>query len=320
MFGLVLSADLLSLLVFWDLLGFSSFFLVIFFRSRSSLAGGFLTALSNRIGDCCFLLYFGTILYFGSSPPRLCLCLVLIVSITKSAQVPFSAWLPAAMSAPTPVSALVHSSTLVTAGVYLLYRFVVVPTQVILVVGIFTTLVAGAAAVSEADVKKIIALSTLSQLGIMVSSIGLGARGMSFLHLNLHAFTKALLFLVVGIAIHSQYGSQEVRSLSSFAGCAPLVFITLLIGSFSLCGLTFLSCWVSKEAILRMFYNRRSSCCLLFFFYFGIGLTVSYSSRMVLFSSRYKTNKLPLSGSTLVSKVAMAPLYYLLFLSVLVGG
>jgi len=119
----VLAADLLTLLVAWDLLGFSSLFLVFFYRSRTSVSGGILTGLSNRVGDVFFLCLVGTCGLSGSFSLFSSCCLVILVSFTKSAQLPFSAWLPAAMLAPTPVSALVHSSTLVTAGVYLLYRF-----------------------------------------------------------------------------------------------------------------------------------------------------------------------------------------------------
>jgi len=319
MFGLVLAGDLLTLLVFWDLLGFTSFFLVIYYRSRTALAGGILTGLTNRLGDCFFLLFFGTVLYFGTTPPSVCCYVLLLVSMTKSAQVPFSAWLPAAMSAPTPVSAIVHSSTLVTAGVYLLYRFVLLPTFVILVIGIFTSLLAGATALCEQDVKKIIALSTLRQLGVMVSSIGLGARGFSFLHLNLHAFYKALLFVVIGIVIHSQYGSQEVRALGSLAGLSSLSLIILSLARFSLCGITFMSGWVSKEAILRVFYNSSSSLILLFLYYVGIALTLSYSTRLVLLAARGSCFLPQVLVAPLLPSVVKFPLLFLALLSVLEG-
>lgn len=122
-FGLVLSGNLLILFVFWDLLGFSSLFLVFYFRTRSSMAGGLLTGLSNRVGDVLLLFLFGTVALDSSLSSIILFYLLVLTSMTKSAQVPFSAWLPAAILAPTPVSALVHSSTLVTAGVYLLLRF-----------------------------------------------------------------------------------------------------------------------------------------------------------------------------------------------------
>ena len=185
------------------------------------------------------------------------------MALTKSAQLPFSSWLPAAIAAPTPVSALVHSSTLVTAGVYLLYRFVTLPSLFLLFVGILTILVSGLAALFEQDVKKIVALSTLSQLGLMISSLGLSCRSLAFLHLNLHARYKALLFLCVGTIIHSVYGSQEFRLLGSLSFALPLVNISIALAIRSMCGLTFLSGWVSKEGILNEFYCTHSPCFLL---------------------------------------------------------
>jgi len=145
------------------------------------------------------------------------------------------------MLAPTPVSALVHSSTLVTAGVFLLYRFSPVPITLLINVGLFTTLIAGLAAVIECDTKKIIALSTLSQLGLIVTSLGLGKRSFCFAHLNTHAAFKALLFLAVGTAIHSLFGSQEVRSTVPLFGSSPYILVILVAASISMCGLVFLS-------------------------------------------------------------------------------
>jgi len=319
MFGLVLASDLLALLVFWDLLGFSSLFLVIFYRSRVSLAGGLLTASTNRVGDCFYLVFFGVLTYTGCSSSCVLFLLLVFVSLTKSAQVPFSSWLPAAISAPTPVSALVHSSTLVTAGVYLLYRFVPLPSSLLLSVGIMTSLVSGFAAVIESDVKKVVALSTARQLGVMVVSLGLNSRRLAFLHLNLHACVKALLFLGVGTAIHSVYGTQELRSLSNLRCGCPVVATSLLFSLFSLCGLPFLSGWVSKEGILFSFYSRSSSGWLLLGFYFRIMLTVAYSTRLV-----YLTFSVSSATSTIVANQSLSlllklPLMFLGLICVIEG-
>jgi len=165
----------------------------------------------------------------------------LLVSFTKSAQVPFSAWLPAAMLAPTPVSALVHSSTLVTAGVYLLYRYSPSSSLYLLIVGVFTTLLAGVAALKESDVKKVVAYSTMSQLGLMLSSLGLGERSACFAHLNTHASFKALTFLVVGTLFHCVYGSQEARATGLIHSVRPLLLVVLAGALASMCGLVFLS-------------------------------------------------------------------------------
>lgn len=278
---LVFSSDLLRLFVAWDLLGFTSFFLVIFYRSRSALAGGLLTGLTNRIGDVFFLFAFGFSFFYIGPVSFLAVMVLFLVSFTKSAMVPFSSWLPAAILAPTPVSALVHSSTLVTAGVFLLYRFAPLPSHFVLFVGLLTTLVAGIAAFFERDIKKIIALSTLSQLGIMVSSAGCGERSFCFFHLNTHAAFKALLFLAVGSIIHTRYGSQEVRATLVLPCCSPYLLVVLVLSSSSLCGLAFMSGWCTKEAILEAFFSEGGRFASLFIFYLGIALTVIYSFRII---------------------------------------
>jgi len=241
MFCLVFAGDLLCLFVAWDLLGFTSFFLVIFYRSRASFAGGLLTGLTNRFGDVFLLAYFGFLSVGESTGLSWVLYLLLLVSFTKSAQVPFSAWLPSAMLAPTPVSALVHSSTLVTAGVYLLYRYSPSGFGSLLIVGEFTTLMAGTAALLEVDIKKIVAYSTIRQLGVMLRSLGLGERSACFAHLNTHASFKALTFLVVGTIFHSVYGSQESRASGLLHSVSPFLLIVLAGALASMCGLVFIS-------------------------------------------------------------------------------
>jgi NADH-ubiquinone oxidoreductase chain 5 len=141
--------------------------------------------------------------------------MVILAGITKRAQIPFSAWLPAAMAAPTPVSALVHSSTLVTAGVYLLIRFhyILLENNFLFYVGVFTIFISGLGANFEIDLKKIIALSTLSQLGVIIISLGLGLVELSFFHLLTHALFKSLLFLCAGVYIHGVGDIQDIRFL-----------------------------------------------------------------------------------------------------------
>merc|ERR1712042_193428 len=279
-FGLVLSGGLLSFFVFWDLLGFSSFFLVIWYRSRSCIAGGLLTGIVNRVGDCLFLILFGLALGFCSHS-FVFLVLLILVSFTKSAQIPFSSWLPAAIAAPTPVSSLVHSSTLVTAGVYLLYRFVPVESGLLVVAGIATTVISGLGAFLEVDLKKIVAMSTMSQLGLIFTSLGLGLKSLTFLHLNLHASAKALLFMAIGLIIHTNYGSQESRQSGSWVTNSYLIPFSITVSCLSICGITCLRGWVSKDYILSGFYSTSHSNFVLSFFLFGILLTVCYSSRLV---------------------------------------
>jgi len=319
MFILVFSADLLRLFVAWDLLGFSSFFLIIFYRSRASIGGGILTGLSNRVGDVFLLCLFGFSFYGSKSPFCLPGLLLLVVSFTKSAQAPFSSWLPAAMLAPTPVSALVHSSTLVTAGVYLLFRFFPVALPLIFNIGLFTTLMAGLAAILEADSKKIIALSTLSQLGLMLSSLGMGARSLCFAHLSIHAAFKALLFLAMGTCIHGIYGSQEFRGLGVLVRPSPLTLVVLVLAASSLCGLVFLSGWATKDAILEYSFRNGLSFISALLFYVGIGLTLGYRLRLtlVLLGGLGHSPSLVVSFSLpLVVKVA---LFWLVLLSVVLG-
>lgn len=308
MFLLIFACDLLSLFVAWDLLGFRSFFLVIFYRSRSSLAGGLLTGLSNRLGDVFLYVSCGLILSSSCGTFSLPTFLLLLASFTKSAQVPFSSWLPAAILAPTPVSALVHSSTLVTAGVYLLLRLGPPSSTLILFVGIFTTLLSGLACFIEADIKKIIALSTLRQLGIMISSLGMGLRGLAFAHVNLHASFKALLFIVTGTLIHAIIGSQDYRHFRSFFLNYPLLITCLLMGVLSMCGLVFLSGWASKDVILESCYNHGLSLLVTQFFYLGLCLTVAYSFRIVLQFSSLNFNGVSLTRSVPLNTFTQLPL------------
>ena len=318
-FILVFSADLLRLFVAWDLLGFTSFFLVVYYRTRVSLAGGLLTGLSNRVGDVLLLII------FGYSPFRSCgvlsspILILLWVSFTKSAQVPFSRWLPSAMTAPTPVSALVHSSTLVTAGVFLLYRLIPCSSVILSAVGIFTMLIAGTSACLECDIKKIIALSTLSHLGLIITTLGLFSRSYTFSHLVIHAAFKALLFLAVGTAIHGCYGSQESRSMESLARRSALVMLVLIIALSSNVGLVFSSGYVSKEALLLKIFNNGLGFIFVVLFYFGIGLTLFYSLRLLtcLASSHFRT--LQSCGSGSVPLVVKVPLLLLALLTIIQG-
>jgi len=224
------------------------------------------------------------------------------------------------MVAPTPVSALVHSSTLVTAGVYLLYRFLPHYTHFLLFTGILTTLIAGLSAIVEPDIKKIVALSTLSQLGLIVTCLGLQQRSLAFFHLVLHASFKALLFISVGIIIHSVYGSQSFRKMGTLVSSSWLVGCSFVISSLSLCGLIFLSGWCSKESLLAAFYSSSTPYLLLVCFYLGFFLTLSYSFRLVYYSASVYKSHVAVSGFSSVSARAKVPLGILICLSVLQGS
>lgn len=200
------------------MLGLVSYCLVIYYQDVGTYNAGMITALSNRVGDRALLFVMVIFRSVGRwdfsifSGDKVLLTLIVLVGITKRAQLPFCAWLPAAMAAPTPVSALVHSSTLVTAGVYLLIRYLGDQGRLVLTfLGLVTSCIAGFNAMIGFDFKKIIALSTLRQLGLMMTSIGLGYSTLAYYHLLTHAVVKALLFLSAGGFIHNSFGLQDIR-------------------------------------------------------------------------------------------------------------
>lgn len=282
-FLLVFSSNLLLAFVGWDLLGFTSFFLVSYFGNRRSHAASLFTALSNRFGDCFFFILLGLSFFSSSGSYYLAGVCLLLVGMTKSAQLPFSRWLPAAIFAPTPVSALVHSSTLVTAGLFLLLRFSFSLDWFKLSIGVLTSVLAGVAACLEADTKKIIALSTLSQLGIIMTGLGLCLRNLCFVHLLTHAIVKALLFISLGVIIHSRIGSQEFRQPVFLASSSVFTLIVFSIGTLRLGGVAFSACFYTKDALLESGYRSSLGVFVLFRFYLSLGLTIAYLSR-VLFS------------------------------------
>lgn len=279
-FSLVLLRTLFGALIGWDGLGITSFLLVIYFKNRKSLGSGLITALTNRLGDC-FLLVSLSLHFAHLLDSYVFTVFLLLARITKSAQFPFSSWLPAAMAAPTPVSALVHSSTLVTAGIYLLIRFNYMGTEWILVIGSVTITIAGLCACVEIDLKKIVALRTLSQLGVMVVALSVKLKSLCFFHLSTHAMFKSLLFLSVGMGIHSVYGTQDFRRFAAFSGVSPLPCLTLTIANRSLAGFPFIAGFYRKDAILESFYSINQRYLLMFVFLVGVGLTSVYSVKIV---------------------------------------
>ena len=213
----------------------------------------------------------------------------MLAAITKSAQIPFSAWLPAAMAAPTPVSALVHSSTLVTAGVYLLVRFEPamhnrVYSQGLLLLGGTTIFIAGLGANFEYDLKKIIALSTLSQLGVIISILGFGLPDLAFFHLLSHALFKALLFICAGVIIHSAKDYQDIRIIGGLSKFMPLTTFYINLANLALCGIPFMAGFYSKDVILEMAFIGFINYISLLMYVFATGLTVCYTARLVYYS------------------------------------
>nr|AVN67587.1 NADH dehydrogenase subunit 5 [Blaptica dubia] len=301
MMFLIISPNMISILLGWDGLGLVSYCLVIYYQNNSSYNAGMLTALSNRLGDVALLMVIAWMLNFGSwnyiyylecmkgsLEMSVISFLVVLAGMTKSAQVPFSSWLPAAMAAPTPVSALVHSSTLVTAGVYLLIRFS--PSfdswlnTLLLLISVLTMFMAGLGANFEFDLKKIIALSTLSQLGLMMSILSMGFSKLAFFHLLTHALFKALLFMCAGAIIHLMSDSQDIRFMGSLSFQMPLTSSCLMVSNFALCGMPFLAGFYSKDLILEMASMEYMNMFGYFLFYFSTGLTVCYSLRLFYYT------------------------------------
>uniref|UniRef100_A0AAU7YRR0 NADH-ubiquinone oxidoreductase chain 5 n=1 Tax=Rhopalus nigricornis TaxID=3151526 RepID=A0AAU7YRR0_9HEMI len=297
MMFMIISPNLISILLGWDGLGLVSYCLVIYFQNYKSYSAGMLTVLTNRIGDVCILLgvawlfnnggwHFFYNFYIYDWGLYLCL-LIIIAAFTSSAQIPFSSWLPAAMAAPTPVSALVHSSTLVTAGVYLLIRFSSFiynyNLTLFLLISILTMFMSGLCANFEYDLKKIIALSTLSQLGLMVSILFMGFSDIAFFHLLTHAFFKALLFLCAGLIIHCMNDSQDIRYMGPLINHFPYTSTCFMIANLSLCGLPFLSGFYSKDMALEFMTLNYFNMFIYLLFYISVGLTVSYSMRLVYY-------------------------------------
>lgn len=211
--------------------------------------------------------------------------LVILAAITKSAQMPFSAWLPAAIAAPTPVSALVHSSTLVTAGVYLLIRFhaLLGVNNFLFYVGVFTIFMSGLGANLETDLKKIIALSTLSQLGLIIITLSIGFYELSFFHLLTHALFKSLLFLCAGVFIHSIGDIQDIRHLGGIIISCPVTSFYFTGASMALCGFPFLAGFYSKDLILEAYFMLSTNFFMYLITFFATMLTLSYSVRLVYY-------------------------------------
>nr|QPT74092.1 NADH dehydrogenase subunit 5 [Pharnaciini sp. NS-2020] len=301
MMFMILSPNLISILLGWDGLGLVSYCLVIYYQNVKSFNAGMITALSNRVGDSMLLMSIAWMLSYGSwnyfmyidfflfdFDVKLISFFIVVAAMTKSAQIPFSPWLPAAMAAPTPVSSLVHSSTLVTAGVYLLIRFNPLYlnsslSSFLLIISLITMFMSGFCANFEFDLKKIIALSTLSQLGLMMSILSFGYIYLAYFHLLTHALFKALLFMCSGVVIHTMKDCQDIRYMGNMFFQMPLTSICFVVASLCLCGIPFLSGFYSKDLILEIYSMGNINLVAYLFYYFSTGLTVSYSFRLIYY-------------------------------------
>nr|YP_009731374.1 NADH dehydrogenase subunit 5 [Vespa simillima simillima]QHQ97687.1 NADH dehydrogenase subunit 5 [Vespa simillima simillima]QXU75782.1 NADH dehydrogenase subunit 5 [Vespa simillima xanthoptera] len=291
---LIICPNIMGLLLGWDGLGLISYCLVIYYQNWKSFTSGMITVLLNRMGDVGILMMISLMVILGSwngifySFNFFYFSLLLMLSaFTKSAQLPFSTWLPLAMAAPTPVSSLVHSSTLVTAGVYLLMRYnnYLIDNHLMslmLFISSCTMMMSGLMANFENDLKKIIALSTLSQLGLMMSILSLGEVELGFMHLVIHALFKSLLFMCSGILIHQMNNNQDIRFMGSLISYYPFVSLVFFISLLSLCGFPFFSGYYSKDLIMELFLMTKMNMFSMFMLMISTLFTVSYSIRLII--------------------------------------
>nr|YP_010743025.1 NADH dehydrogenase subunit 5 [Anagonalia emeiensis]WEU75306.1 NADH dehydrogenase subunit 5 [Anagonalia emeiensis] len=328
---MIFSPNLLSIMLGWDGLGLISYCLVIYYGSMKSYLAGLITCLTNRVGDIglliciCWMMSYGSwhFIYYNYYYNSYIFSVVIISCFTKSAQIPFSCWLPAAMSAPTPVSSLVHSSTLVTSGVYLLIRFYNIfnfSNFYFLFISMMTMIFSSFCAIYEFDLKKIIALSTLSQLGLMMSSLFFGLVDLSFFHLLTHAMFKSLLFLCSGIFIYYMNDNQDIRLMGSVCIFMPFVTSCFNISSLTLCGMPFLSGFYSKDFIIDNMSFNSMNMIVFMMFYFSLGMTSCYSSRLFYYSMVYNYKFMTynfIKDSFLFMKISI---FILTFFSILTGS
>jgi NADH-quinone oxidoreductase subunit L len=286
MLGIVLANNFIQLFIFWELVGVSSYLLIGFWFEKPSAADAAKKAfITNRLGDFGFLLgilmvwaMFGSVHFEGikrgfdvwaadrSGPtPLFWLAGVLIFcgAVGKSAQFPLHVWLPDAMEGPTPVSALIHAATMVAAGVYMLCRvFFLIElsdaTHVVAWIGGFTALLAALIAIQQNDIKRILAYSTLSQLGYMVMAVGLSGPTAAMFHLTTHAFFKALLFLGAGSVIIALHHEQDIWKMGGLRQKMPVTFWTFIIGTLALCGVPPFSGFYSKDSILAQALEQKN--------------------------------------------------------------
>src|SRR5205809_654726 len=317
MLGLVIANSLLLLFVFWELVGLASYLLIGFWIERPSAAAAAKKAfITTRIGDMGFFLGMlwlynrsGTLLFYdggtgclesaglallGASATFIAL-LIFFGAVGKSGQFPLHVWLPDAMEGPTPVSALIHAATMVAAGVFLVARVyplfslgaingVTSSLTVVVWIGVTTALMAALIAIAQADIKRILAYSTVSQLGLMMVSLGVGGVAAGIMHLLAHGFFKALLFLGAGSVIRGCHHEQDIRKMGGLRRLMPVTFLTYAVGMMSLSGVPFLfsGAW-TKEEILHATSTWPPSHLPHYLVLTGVILTALYMTRQIIY-------------------------------------
>src|SRR5438034_5097807 len=317
MLGLVIANCLLLLFIFWELVGLASYLLIGFWIEKPSAAAAAKKAfITTRIGDMGFFLGMlwlygrsGTLLFYdggngclesaglamlGASATFIAL-LIFCGAAGKSGQFPLHVWLPDAMEGPTPVSALIHAATMVAAGVFLVARVYplfslgaingVTPSLIVVVwIGVTTALMAALIAIAQEDIKRILAYSTVSQLGLMMVSLGVGGVAAGIMHLLAHGFFKALLFLGAGSVIHGCHGEQDIRKMGGLRRLMPVTFMTYAIGMMALSGVPFFfSGGWTKEEILHATAHWHASRWPFYLMLAGVILTALYMTRQMIY-------------------------------------
>ncbi len=281
---LVLGSNYLIMFIGWEGVGLCSYLLIGFWFTNPEYADAAKKAfIMNRIGDLGFIIgifliigFFGSVtfsdifpkvaaMHNSEVPFTLITILLFVGAVGKSAQIPLFTWLPDAMAGPTPVSALIHAATMVTAGVYMVARsnilFTMAPVtmNIIAIIGLATAVFAALIALSQTDIKKVLAYSTVSQLGYMFLGLGVGAYTGAFFHVLTHAFFKALLFLGAGSVIHAVSNEQDMRKMGGLKGKLPITFITMLIGTLAISGIPPFAGFFSKDEILAHTFAHSTS-------------------------------------------------------------
>nr|YP_009509407.1 NADH dehydrogenase subunit 5 [Nanorana ventripunctata]AQZ24940.1 NADH dehydrogenase subunit 5 [Nanorana ventripunctata] len=344
MIMLISAGNMVVLFLGWEGVGFMSFLLIGWYHARSDAATAALQAVMyNRIGDIGFLLAFCWLLknslstnldyVFSSSSSTFLLIAFIIAAASKSAQFMLHPWLVSAMEGPTPVSALLHSSTMIVGGVFLLVRIhpLIAQNQLALTtclcLGAISSAFAAMSALTQNDIKKIIAFSTSSQLGLMMVSIGVNLPNLAFFHICTHALFKAMLFLCSGVIIHNLNNNQDIRFMGGLHKALPITTICVIVGSLALVGTPFLIGFYSKDAIIEATITSSANSTAILLTLIATAFTAVYSLRLIYYTamSQPRSNQMisfeealpavkgPITRLALGSIISGAFLSYLLF-------
>lgn len=350
---LVISNNLVQLFIGWEGVGLVSYLLIgFFYKKQSAIKANLKAFLVNRIGDMFFILGivmvyaafdsfdYKTIflnlnkidlenleIYFGLSYIDFSCLFLFIGAMAKSAQIPLHVWLPDSMEGPTPISALIHAATMVTAGIFMvgrlspLYVLTEFTADFILLVGASTALFIGAIAIFENDIKKVIAYSTISQLGYMVAALGINAFTVSFFHLYTHAFFKALLFLCAGSIIMSLHHNQDIRKMGGLKSKLPITYVSFMIGTLCIIGFPLTSGFFSKDLLLEVMLYENSSISFVAYLMLLLAalVTTIYSLRLLFLVFYNKYRDKDFENIREQSKIITLPLIILSVLSIISG-